>query len=138
MTRISQKSLDRISRGLAPLPTEDEECIALVGYLDALRIKFYTHINNEMYTTSFKQKAKSKKLGVKSWPPDYLIVLPTRLTKLPKNKLIFIEMKIKEGGYLKPQQKAWLEALDLCEGVDAYRADWFQEAKDILNKYFNN
>lgn len=136
MTRVSKKDLDRISRGLAPMPFEEEECHTLVEYLKLKRIKYFTHINNEMFTTSFKQKAKSKKLGVTSGPPDYLIILPQNLTKLPYNKLIFIEMKRKDGGTLSATQKAWLEALDFCEGVDAYRANGFLEAKDILEKYF--
>ena len=132
---ISKKNLARIQKGLAPTPLEETECFNFVQWLDLLKIK-YTHINNEMFTPSFKQKALSKKMGVKKWIPDYLIVIPAGLRNKPENKLIFIEMKNQEGGRKPPAQKAWIKLLHESEGVDAYFSNGWAEAKKIVESYF--
>lgn len=100
------------------IPTEHEECVVLVEYLKLKNIK-HTHINNEMWTNSWKQKMKAKKEGVSRGFPDYLILLP--------GKLLFIEMKRVKGGKVSPQQKEWIEELNkigsnveaiVCKGAD--------------------
>ena len=66
------------------VPTEYNECLALVAYLRLKNIRF-AHLDQEVWTPSFKQKFKAKALGVVPGVPDYLILLP--------NKILFIEMK---------------------------------------------
>ena len=88
---------------MAIIPTEHEECIALVQYLKIRGIK-HTHINNEMFTNSWKQKNKAKAEGVSKGFPDYCIVI--------KNKLLFIEMKRVKGGVVSEEQKEWIEKLN--------------------------
>lgn len=105
--------------------TEDQECYLLVEYLNLKNIK-YTHINNEMWTKSWKQKARAKRMGVSPGFPDYLILI--------KNKLMAIEMKRSKGGVLSDNQREWLEALKAC-GIDGYVCKGFEEAKKIIDSY---
>jgi len=46
------------------IPTEAQECETLVDYLELKNLKF-SHINNEMRTSSWGQKIKAKKQGVR-------------------------------------------------------------------------
>lgn len=92
------------------IPTEHEECITLVNYLDLKGYK-YTHIPNETFTKSWSQKRKNKEAGVKKGVPDYLIILPVGL--------LFIEMKRKKGSTTSQEQHEWIEALNKLNGVEA-------------------
>lgn len=109
--------------------SEEEECIALVAYLNILqrqkKIITYTHIPNETYTTSWNQKRKNKAMGVASGFPDYVILGNTRM--------IFIEMKREKGGAVSIEQKLWLELLNGYAGTVAVVAKGFKEAERYLS-----
>lgn len=68
--------------------SEKEEGLQLmvVDFLEVLlnqgKIMFYTHINNNMYTNSFKQKSKARRMGVKSGTPDILVITNAGLVLL--------------------------------------------------------
>lgn len=113
-----------------PVPTEDDECFTFVKFLDLMqssgKIDLYTHIPNETYTDSFKQRQRNKDMGVRKGFPDYIIIAG--------NKLIVIEMKRIKGSVVSDEQKAWIEALkrvgvivEVCYGYD--------HAKRFLESY---
>jgi len=106
--------------------TEDEECFLLAEWLNLKGYKF-THIPNETFTKFWSVKIKNRKLGVSKGFPDYAIIV--------NNKLIFIEMKRLKGGQVSEHQKEWIDALNLCDGVDVYVCKGFDEAKQIIENY---
>lgn len=116
-------------KGYNSTPLEEQECFALVEYMTLKNIKF-SHIHQEMYTTSFKQKNKAKRLGVNPGVPDYLICF--------KDKLLFIEMKRKKGGSVSDAQRGWIEALGAIPNVQAVVCYGFDEAKEVIDGYLSN
>lgn len=97
-------------------PSEDTEQIKFCEWLDTQRIPYW-HTNNEMWTQSWKQKARAKAMGVKSGIPDLFIVL--------EDGLVGIEMKRKKNGVVSPTQYFWAELLEkanvpvyVCRGAD--------------------
>ena len=108
---------------------EEEECIALVQYLDLLalsgRVRLYTHVPNETFTKSWSQKAKNKRMGVRKGFPDYVIA--------GRNKAIVIEMKRVSGGRVSPEQKAWHEELNKI-GLPAFICNGFDEARAVIDR----
>lgn len=97
-------------------PSEDTEQISFVEYLDEQRIPFW-HTNNEMWTNSWSQKTRAKKMGVKSGIPDLFVVF--------EQGLVGIEMKRKEKGVVSPTQMYWAKILErakipvyVCRGKD--------------------
>lgn len=89
------------------IPTEFEEALVLADYCRAKKYKF-AHINNEIYTKSWKQKAKMTAQGTAAGVPDYMIVV--------NNTLIFIELKrsVKSKSKVSEAQESWLFALQKC------------------------
>lgn len=114
-------------------PLEEDECRTLVEWMDWNGLKF-SHMAQETYTKSWKQKAKNTALGVRKGVPDYLVIIPQEKSASNLSELIFIEMKRQNGGRLSEHQKEWIEAIkDCCTPVYVcYGAD---EAIDILSGY---
>ena len=92
---------------ILPVPSEDDEENMLAEYCD-LRGWKHTHFSNETYTTSWKQKAKMKYLGVSSGVPDHLVIVK-RPHRAPVP--VYIEMKRQKGGTLSDTQFKWIDAL---------------------------
>lgn len=100
----------------APLPSEDDEQATFVQYLELKGLK-YSAIPNSTYTTSWSQKAKNTRTGLRAGLPDMLVIV--------NKQVIFIEMKRVKGGVLSPAQKDWIEALNqtncpayVCAGAE--------------------
>lgn len=108
-----------------PMPTEYEECLALVDFLKLQHLLF-THIPNETFTKSWNQKLKNKAMGVSSGVPDYIVVLP--------DKILFIEMKRAKKGRVSPDQEVWIKALNDA-GTPARVCCGAQEAIDFIKEY---
>ena len=89
--------------GYSDLPTEEAEQMALFRWLNANKIPAF-HVNNEMYTKSWKQKRRARLMGVRSGVPDVFVVLPTHV--------IAIELKRKKGGVVSTNQKWWIDKLN--------------------------
>jgi len=112
-------------------PTEEQECISLVAYLDILvnqgKVIVYTCTNQETFTRSWGIKMKNKRMGLKKGLPDYVIVTP--------DKVIFIEMKRakKSLSKLGVEQKQWNEAINKTGG-HAFIAYGYEEAKKYLER----
>ena len=109
------------------IPTEEEECIALVEFLERSKIK-YSHLAQSTYSTSWPVKMRNKRMGVKRGVPDYLIILPESAG------LLFIEMKRKNRGRVSPEQKEWLKSLNMLNGVEATVAYGADEAIAIIDQ----
>lgn len=105
MPRVKRYSNKRNPR----LPTEDDEHIAFCNYLTVRGFKFY-HPPQEQYQTSWKQKARNKLMGAVPGFPDLCVVIP-------KNKVVFIEMKRTKRGVVSDEQKQWIDALNLANGT---------------------
>lgn len=109
-------------------PSEYNECVTLVDYLSRLReqgkVKMFTHVPNETYTTSWAAKTKNKMMGVARGFPDYVIVT--------RKGVIYLEMKTKKGK-LSEDQKNWLEILPA-----SYVAYGYDHAKEIIDEAVKN
>ena len=116
------------------LPTEFEECLALVDYLNVHRLKF-THIHNEMYTKSWKQKVKAQQFGVSAGVPDYLIIIPKEKCNLGKAIMVFIEMKRTKNYKISQVQKDWIAAVNQIQNVGGFICKGYDEAKELLDLY---
>lgn len=122
--------------------SEDDEEHTLADYCD-LRGWRHTHFSNETYTTSWKQKAKMKYLGVHSGVPDHLVLVKRKNgTVVPA----YVEMKREKGGTISDTQFEWIEALlqagqfvAVCEGgEEAVKFVVAVENNDtVVIKYFN-
>jgi len=89
------------------IPTEEQEQLALVQWLELHKIR-YTHVPNEG-KHKVQYRAKQKRLGVKPGVPDILIF--DRPPLYPENVGVAIELKRQKGGRVTPEQTAWLEHL---------------------------
>lgn len=91
-------------------PLEETEQMDFIEELDKRGYKYW-HTNNEMWTSSFKQKAKAKAMGVQSGIPDLFIVF--------KQGIVGFEMKREKGGVVSPTQKYWHKILEKA-GIRVY------------------
>lgn len=117
------------------LPTEAEEQIAFVEWLERKGLKF-SAIPNSTFTggyaggNKFKNWGTVKKLhnmGLRKGLPDMVVVIP-------KVALVFIEMKRKKLSKTYPEQKEWIDALNSVENVGAYICKGADEAISIINQ----
>lgn len=106
------------------IPTELEECLLLVEYLELRGFKF-CHINNEMFTRSWKQKNRQVALGSAKGFPDYLVLVG--------NTLVGIEMKRIKGSVTSQAQKEWIERLNAA-GVETRVCKGCEEAIKFINE----
>lgn|SRR3990167_3931655 len=112
-----------------PYNLEFNECVTLTDYLEVLKkqkkIKLFTHIANETYTTSWNQKRKNKQMGVKKGFPDYVV--------LTNKDILFIEMKRVKGANPTIEQQEWIEALASL-GLKARVCKGFELAKKFVDE----
>jgi len=110
---LPQRNIRRID------PTEVDECIALVDWLNVHHVIF-THIPNE---GNLNRMGQLKNMGLQPGFPDYMILdtPPSR----PKLKGLAIEMK-SERGKATPTQRDWLLKLErrgyytaVCNSADS-------------------
>lgn len=106
------------------VPTEDEEQIAVVEYCDRKGYPRF-RIPNETYTTSWRQKAKNKALGVSVGVPDLGVIV--------NNRLIFIEMKRIRGSKTATEQLEWVAVLNRAN-VPSRVCKGFAEAKAFIDE----
>lgn len=117
---------NRIKSNFKPkVPLEEDEQVKLVEYLELKKIKF-TAIPNSTYTKSWKQKNKNTKMGVRSGLPDLFLII--------RDHALFIELKRIKWWIVSEYQKSWLSAINQTE-IKAYVAEWFLEAKEIIDYY---
>lgn len=109
------------------IPTETEDCMALVEWMELKRLKF-AHVPQETYTKSWAVKMKNRRMGVRKGVPDYLIVHGTQV--------LFIEMKRKGSSPsdTSPEQIGWLKALNLVPGIKAHVCKGYDEAVRVITQ----
>ena len=105
------------------VPTEDQEQIAVVQYLELNGYKF-TAIPNHTYNPHRSQQHKNRVLGLRRGLPDLLVIA--------HGHLVFIEMKCRRGSSTSPEQKEWIKALNEVDNVEAIIAKGADEAIDYL------
>ena len=119
---------------------EEQEQALFVDWLEMNNLKF-TAIPNNTWTTSFNQKRKNKRTGLRPGFPDMIVIVPGA-DKV--HRLICIEMKKAKqigkkgrpigGGKLKPHQQEWIIALNKCNDVEAFVCYGFEEAKAVVEE----
>ena len=107
------------------IPSEDAEQVAVVQELEARGIPYW-HTNNEIWTSSWKQKARAKAMGTQSGIPDLFVCFP--------GQLVGIEMKRRKGGVVSPNQKYWAAIIEQCN-IPVWVAHGYDEAMEIVEKY---
>ena len=110
--------------------SEDSIQVAFVEWLENHPnydfIKF-SMIPNDTYTTSFNQKNRNKKMGLRAGLPDMFLVV--------NSKCFFIEFKTKIGVISQKQQK-WHEVLNETN-CPVYVCRSVEEACSIVNNLTN-
>lgn len=92
--------------GNEPIPTEEQEHMTLVEWLELNKINFF-HVPNEG-RHKVQYRVKQKRMGVKAGVPDLILVDP------PPDKShvgTAIELKRQKGGRVTPDQAKWLDIL---------------------------
>lgn len=117
-------------------PTEDQESEVLAQWLRLHSLRF-AHINNEMYTKSWKQKNRQVRMGTAKGVPDYLIVVPPERSATGQGYMLWVELKRVKLGVVSQSQREWIAALNdldtpnviagVCKGAD--------EAIELVQSY---
>lgn len=95
-------------------PTEDVEEARFSSWCDE-RKYLHWHVPQETYTTSWKQKAHNKSLGVKAGVSDHWVKIPT--PNRPWGVLVVIEFKRQFGNTPTDEQIAFLNSLDTIDNI---------------------
>jgi len=115
------------------IPTEHQEAVSLTQWLEYQKnlgkIACFTHVPNETYTTSWKQKTKNKNEGVRRGVPDYLIVL--------KHKILFIELKRTKYFKISKEQFEWINAINATKQAKAKVCKGCQECMDFVLEHIS-
>lgn len=95
-----------------PVPTEADEARTLVSYLRLRGYRFHHSPNETGSSMEARRRAiRVKREGTSPGFPDYLIIT--------SRGVIAIELKRTKGGTVSPEQREWIEALNVA-GVPAY------------------
>jgi hypothetical protein len=108
------------------IPTEYEEQCVFVEWLELKGLKF-TAIPNSTWTSSWQQKVKNKKSGLRAGLPDMLVLVP--------DGIAWVELKRKKKSVLKDNQKEWIEELNKREGSEAKVCYGSSEAIEFIKQF---
>ena len=109
---------------------EDDLQTAVVTYLKLEYKALFCASLGGQYQKYQSQRMKAKRTGYVAGFPDLFIYEPKG-----KYNGLALELKVK-GNYASPKQKKWL--LDLTErGYDAWVCTGFDQAKEVIDNYFN-
>ena len=94
-------------------PLEDEEQANFVRWLVGKGLK-HTMIPNDVWTTSSKQKARMKRLGLNGGLADMLVLIPKDKSKDGEGQCLFIELKRAKRSLstVSDDQQAWHDAIN--------------------------
>lgn len=122
-----------------PVPTEDEEQMALVDWLELVGLRF-AHIPQSTFTRHMGVKMRNKRLGVRAGVPDMMILIPPHRSKDGEGHLLWIEMKRRKGGVVSTEQREWLTAFMMLESVniDAMVAKGWDEAREAVLEHLKD
>lgn len=118
------------------IPTEDEEQIAFVEWLELVGLRF-AHIANSTYTKYMSVKMRNHRLGVRPGVPDMFVLIPPHRATDKQGHLVWIEMKRTKGGVVSPEQREWIAALNGLQSphIEASVCKGWQAAKDTINAH---
>ena len=118
------------------VPLEDAEQETFVQWLE-LNGLLFSAIAQSTWTTSWNQKLKNNRTGLRRGVPDLIVIIPAEKSADDKPYLLFIEMKRAKGSVVSPQQKVWIEAINsvLADDVAAFVAHGANEAIKIVDPY---
>lgn len=108
------------------IPSEFEEQCALVDWLELKKLRF-SALPLSTYTSSWAQKVRNYKSGVRPGVPDLLILTP--------KGLLFVELKRRSGSYATETQKEWIEDLNKLPGVEARICRGYEEAVSFISQF---
>lgn len=119
-------------------PYEEDEQIAFVQWCRLNNIIVH-HSGNEIggSTPSMKARAiKMKRMGTSKGFPDLIVLVPlTGITdEVDSYQMVIIEMKRKKGGTVSPEQKDWLEKLEMA-GIPGKVCHGAGEAIDFVKEF---
>ena len=116
----------RRPKAIPIIPYESEEQGAVLEYCDIWHMPYF-HVNNEMWTTSWKQKQTAKAMGTKSGVPDLFIFIPVGRYDDGETayQMVAVEMKRKRGSSTSAEQIEWGKIIEqasiphaICKGAN--------------------
>ena len=119
---------------MSKIPTETQEQEAFVKWLDLKKIRYFAPPSS-FFSHGKKDNrfwgmiASMKKLGWSKGFPDLAIFLP--------GEVIFIEMKIRSGGKVSPEQEEWHKALGILDHT-VYVARGFDDAVQCIEQHLES
>lgn len=119
------------------IPSEFSEQCLLVQYLELYNYKF-SKLAQETFTRSWQTKRKNKLSGLRPGVPDMAVIIPADWRNAKKVKLLFPELKRTKGGVVSAEQKEWIDALNLVEGVTAKVCRGYEEARAFIEEEVRN
>lgn len=120
------------------IPYEEDEQITFVQWCQINHIPIH-HSGNEIGGSTHAVKAraiKMKKLGTSKGFPDLVVMVPLKgITKtIDSYQMIIIEMKRQKGGTVSPEQKNWLNMLELA-GIPCKVCKGAEEAIEFVKSF---
>lgn len=111
------------------MKNEEIETQILARWLDYHNYK-YSHIANEIWIWWYvwmRVWSKKKKMGVKKWLPDFLIILK-------RWSLLFIELKAENIKYKRvpKEQKERINEFNRIANIQAWVCFWAEQAIDYI------
>ena len=116
-----------VRKARTDVPREDWEQMKFVKWAKKRGYKV-SHIPSGTYSAHYSVRNANKATGLAKGVPDVLLILP--------GKLCFVEMKRARKSYstVSKEQKEWLKALDVINGVYAFVAYGYIEAIEKIEK----
>lgn len=123
---------------LAAVPTEDQEQIEFVQWLEQNKLKF-TAVPNHTYNPHRSQQMKNHRLGLRKGFPDMIVLVPHYMSKDGRGHLLAIEMKRQRGSTTSPEQKLWIASLNMlgAVNVEAHVCKGAQDAIFAVCRYIH-
>lgn len=112
-------------------PIEDVEEELFSHWCDEQGLTHF-HVPQETYTTSWKQKAHNKALGVLEGVSDHWVKIPT--PNHPRGSLLIIEFKRQFGNTPTNAQIKFMENMNEINNVAAVCCYGFEEAKQVVTE----
>jgi hypothetical protein len=112
---------------MKPIPTEHDEAIMLVDWLDYHHIPF-TKVPNETFTKSWSVKRRNKEEGVRAGFPDYVILIPERCA-------LFIELKRTKRSVTRQNQLDWQKTINTIPNCEAFVCKGAEEAIATIKQF---
>lgn len=119
-------------------PREDLQSMMFASWLEYQKGVKFTHIPNETWTPSMKQKIRNQHMGVKRGLPDFIVLIDSKAEKTGRDLQIWIEMKRDVTCKATPNQQEWIDWLRKIDDVDALVADGFDHAVKIISAHLRH